>query len=61
MKIGKKLWEVDRVHFILVTQVVTYIRTTPAPLLLLFIPYKFLVFSSHDGKVYNNERKKRTL
>ena len=28
---------------LLVTQVVTYIRTTPTPLLLLFIPYKFLV------------------
>ena len=25
------------------TLVVTYIRTTPTPLLLLFIPYKFLV------------------
>ena len=28
---------------LLVTQVVLYIRTTPTPLLLLFIPYKFLV------------------
>ena len=27
----------------LVTQVVTYIRTTPTPLVLLFIPFKFLV------------------
>ena len=27
----------------LITQVVTYIRTTPTPLFLLFIPYKFLV------------------
>ena len=43
MKIWKKLLQVDRVHFILVTQVVTYIRTTPTPLLLFFIPYKFLV------------------
>ena len=33
----------DRVHFILVTQAVTYIRTMPTILLLLFIPYKFLV------------------
>ena len=28
---------------LLVTQVVTYVRTTPTPLLLLFIPYKVLV------------------
>ena len=59
MKIWKKLLQVDRVHFILVTHVVTYIRTTPTPLLLLFIPYKFLDFSSHDDEVYNNERKRK--
>ena len=39
MKIWKKLF----IWSLLVTQVVTYIRTTPTPLLLLFIPYKFLV------------------
>ena len=33
------------------------VRTTPMPLLLLFIPYKF--FSSHDDKVQNNERKRK--
>ena len=59
MKIWKKLSQVDRVHFISVTQVVTYIRSKRTPLLLLFIPYKFLVFSLDDDKVYNNERKRK--
>ena len=61
MKIWKKLFQVDRVHFILATQVVTYKRTTPTLLLLLFIPYKFLVFSSHGDKVCNNERKRKRI
>ena len=45
MKIWKKLLQVDKVHseFIGKTQVVTYIRATPTPLLLLFIPCKLLV------------------
>ena len=41
---------------LLITQVVTYIRTTPTPLLLLFIPYKFLV-RMMIYKVQNNETK----
>ena len=59
MKIWKKLLQVDRVHFILVTQIVTCKRTTPTPLLLLFIPYEVLDFSSHE--VYNNERKRKRI
>ena len=44
---------------LLVTQVVTYIRTTPTPLLLLFIPNKFLV-RMMIYKVQNNETKRKS-
>ena len=49
MKIWKKLLQVDKVHSEFIGNGSHFIRTTP--LLLLFIPYKFTSFSSHDDKV----------
>ena len=47
MDLPKLNYEVlEEIHLELVTQVVTYIRTTPA-----FIVYPIQVFSSHDDRV----------
>ena len=43
---------------LLVTQVVTYIRTKPALMLLLFIPYKFLVRMMIKFRINERERKR---
>ena len=45
MKIWKKLLQVDRVHLEFIGNASSYIHTVirTTPLLLLFIPYKFLV------------------
>ena len=58
MKIWKKLLQVDRVIWsLLVRQVVTYIRTTPTPLLLLFIPYKVLVCTMIKFRITKEKEK----
>ena len=43
---------------LMVTQVVTYIRTTPTPLLLLFIPNKFLVCMILKFKIMEEKEKR---
>ena len=57
MKIWKKLLQVDRVHLEFIGNASPYMHThyTYATAL---IVYSILVFSSHDDKVYNNERKR---
>ena len=53
----EELSQVDRVIWsLLVTEVVTYIRTTP--LLLLFIPYKFLVRTMIKFRITKEKEKK---
>ena len=42
-------------------QVVTYIRTTPTPLLLLFTPYKFLVRVVIKSRITKEKEKEDTI
>ena len=42
-------------------QVVTYIRTTPTPLLLLFTPYKFLVRVVIKFRITKEKEKEDTI
>ena len=77
MNICKKLLQVDRVHFEFicnasrnashvcnashVPQDGTCIRTTPTPLLLLFIPYKFFVRMMTRLRITKKKRKRGGL